>query len=387
MVTTPRSTALKLIFCVMALFASGANRANADDNQDASVRSQMDEVYKAFLAIQPYLYNREAFLASENEKTISGLLTTLTDRFHKVEDLSPKHTREPGFAVTIKVLNDLLYDAKNRFNEGNKDYALWRMRPAQNYCVSCHTRFQDKKTFYDEQATLKGLSPLQQGEFFLATRQFERAKNSFLEAVRTDSQRMNALRGWLIVATRADPNPEEARQILAKLVSQVEFVPFERDEIDEWLTSLSTWSKASQAESKAPIADAEALIRKSSTGNAIGAPGAVDLLRASALLHKFLEQSTYVKPADRSRGLYLLGVAYNELQLFPVHEMSPLFLEQCIREFPGTADAKNAFKLYRELIILDFTGSAGTEVPDDVLLKLKELRDLSQGVPQPPARV
>jgi hypothetical protein len=51
------------------------------------------------------------------------------------------------------------------------------------------------------------------------------------------------------------------------------------------------------------------------------------------------------------------------------------YLIQCIDEFPGTDDAKRAFTLYRELVVLAFSGSGGTDLPTDVRVKLMELHD------------
>ena len=75
-----------------------------------------------------------------------------------------------------------------------------------------------------------------------------------------------------------------------------------------------------------------------------------------------------------------MGVAYTKLPQFFVDDLPGLFLEQCIREFPNTEDARRAFKLYREVTILEYTGSSGTRVPDDVKLHLDELQALAYGV-------
>jgi hypothetical protein len=58
-----------------------------------------------------------------------------------------------------------------------------------------------------------------------------------------------------------------------------------------------------------------------------------------------------------------------------------MYLEQCIQEFPGSTDAKNAFRVYRQHIIADFTGSGGTDIPDEVSIHLDELRKKAYGEP------
>jgi hypothetical protein len=51
-----------------------------------------------------------------------------------------------------------------------------------------------------------------------------------------------------------------------------------------------------------------------------------------------------------------------------------MYLERCISEFPGTKTAKQAYAVYRGQIIDDYTGTAGTEIPDEIKLHLEELR-------------
>jgi hypothetical protein len=56
-----------------------------------------------------------------------------------------------------------------------------------------------------------------------------------------------------------------------------------------------------------------------------------------------------------------------------------MYLERCIREFPGSANAKRSFAAYRDLILDDYTGTAGTEIPDEIKLHLEELRKKAYG--------
>jgi hypothetical protein len=64
-----------------------------------------------------------------------------------------------------------------------------------------------------------------------------------------------------------------------------------------------------------------------------------------------------------------------------------MYLEQCISEFPGTPDAKNAFRVMKESITEEFTGSAGTSMPAEVRLRIEELRKKAFGVPTMTGRV
>jgi hypothetical protein len=310
---------------------------------------------------------------------------------HRAGLTDEKVKNDPGFSSTLRILNDMLNDARNRFSEGKKGYALWRLKTSANYCVSCHTRHEVKVDFSPANVKLDALNKYELGEFLLATRQFEKARNAFIDAVLDPDLsmvRMEALRKWLIIYVRVDPNPQAAITQINKLRPRAKFTRYEEDEIVGWLESLRRWQNEGQLRVP-PIAKAENLIRQ---GLGMNDPiarkkGMVELLRATSLLHRMLEERTPEALARRGYVLYLLGLSYSELPFFFVNELPELFLEQAIRDYPGGDVAKNAFGLYKEIVTLGYTGSGGVQVPDDVLLTIKELHDLAYGVPQVKGKV
>ena len=362
-----------------------------NSSPDKELPANMHSVYQAFRELQPFLYDKDAFNDPKNAARIQELLGIMSTRFHKVEGMESAHAQEPGFASTLKVLNDMLDDAHNRFDEGKKGYALWRLRTSSNYCVACHTRFEVKVDFYDPTVNLDGLNSYERGELLLASRQFERARDEFLVAVKDPAlvaQRMEALRKWLVIYTRVTPDPREALTELSRIRTRAALSRYEDEEVQGWLESLRRW----EGESKVavdPLAKAENLIRQGLAMDdpLYGRKGTVELLRATAILHRLLDNMTQENKVNRGRVLYLLGLAYSELPFFFINELPEMFLEQCIRENPGTDDAKRAYLLYKEIVNVAYTGSGGTRLPDDVIAELKELHDIAYGIPQVRGRV
>jgi hypothetical protein len=352
----------------------------------------MHVAYAAFRDLQKFMVSRQRFQDPENTKEISALMGTLKDSFHKVEGTPIAISSEPGFASTLTALNDMLSDAKQRFDEGKSGYALWRLKSAASHCVSCHTRHEVPLEFSDESVKLDELGTVERGEFFLATRQFQRAKDAFRTAVldpQGEAQRMDALRNWLLVFTRVKPNPDEALTELTRMLSKTSMRSYDREEIQSWIVSLRRWKSESTAIDIPALQRAENLIRQAVGGaDPLSARiGTVELLRATALLHTLLEGKSTITTGERGYALYLLGLAYSELPFFFVVELPEMFLEQSVREVPASETAKKAFMKYREVVTLGFTGSGGTRIPDDVLLKFKELHDIAFGTPALKARV
>lgn len=356
-----------------------------------AVKADMHKVFAAFGELQRYLKSDEVFLDSNNEEEIGNLVRTLGENFHNVETISGKYLKEPGFEGTLKEMSSMLQDASNRFHEGKKRYALWRLKSAAEYCASCHTRFEVKINFGGDDSQVQSLNKYERGAFYFATRQFDKAKPLLLEAVQDESLRehqLEALRKWLVISVRVNPNPQEAIREIEGIRSHARLTKPDAEEVSGWLASLRRWQNEGTSKIN-PIVKSENLI---SQGVELSDPlsgrnGAVEFLRASSILHRLIQFEPEKIADRRAEALYLLGQAYTHLDGYFVQELGPIFLEQCIREHPGTVYAARAYDLYRDKITESFTGSGGTRIPDDVELNLRELRDLANGVPQPLGRL
>lgn len=142
----------------------------------------------------------------------------------------------------------------------------------------------------------------------------------------------------------------------------------------------ATWAKEARGK-KPSLRRAENLLRQSLGMNDLldAKESTVELLRATAMLHTLLEQDGDTQNPERGRTLYLLGLSYSRLPLYFVNELPDFFLELCIRENPATKVAKDCYRLYANNTYLDFTGSGGSSVPEDVQQKIERLYKKAYG--------
>jgi hypothetical protein len=196
-----------------------------------------------------------------------------------------------------------------------------------------------------------------------------------------------ALTSLLTVETRTSNNPQQAVKTLQKVLNSSALPEDDADQVRGWILSLELWAKEKSASTPASfLVDGERLVSSGLAKRLDGRDDLVLLLRGTALLHKALESDSQ-KPDGRRHALYLLGAAYTRLPMFFAQSWSEMYLEQCISEFPGTPDAKNAFRVMKESITEEFTGSAGTSMPAEVRLRIEELRKKAFGVPTMTGRV
>lgn len=356
--------------------------AIADDPVPLSAK--MQRAYGAYKALQPYLWSNKGLSDPKQSAKVLKLVTELKENFHQIPEGDPTLISAPGFKAYLSVLDEALGDSIYALREGDPQWALWRLRTISNHCQTCHTTYKPGLRFEDPSVDLAKLSNLEKAEFYLATRSFDKAEAAFLDAANNPEpghHSLTALRKWLVIYTRVNPNPTGAREKLEEILAKpTPLYPYESDEIKEWTLALKAW-EGERLKALKPLEHARLLMTKTLRNSDPLSVDAdqVSMLRASALLHRALE-SEKLSDKERAEALYLLGLAYSKLPLFFINELPEIYFELSIREFPNTSYARNAFALYRDVVLSGFTGSGGTHLPGEVRLKIQELHDLAFGV-------
>jgi hypothetical protein len=100
----------------------------------------------------------------------------------------------------------------------------------------------------------------------------------------------------------------------------------------------------------------------------------VDMLIASGLLSNyfFLTQDSKLAP----ELIFWLGWTEKNLKRESFFGSGDLFFKLCIKRFPKSSTAKECLAEYKESIDFDFSGSSGTNIPEDVKAELEELTKL-----------
>ena len=376
---TLRSTA-RLILVFIALSVQSAWAA---PQAGASGEGGMRQVYQAFRELHPLIAIESEFRKEGNRGRINQLLSHLEQGLHGVDSLAVRYSSAPGFEAQLASLKSMLREAGQSFKGGDVGWAHWQLRTVANHCQSCHTSYDVGVRFYDPKAKLEGLNDFERGEFYLATRQFALAKDAFLRAATkppADHYTLEALRKWLIIYIRVNKQPEQAIIELQRILKKNQrLTSYDQREIGEWLKSLKRWRNQRRV-MQTSIENAEALMHDAliSDQPLYSSVGAVELLRSTAMLHELLQHGR-LPAGDVRRALYLLGMGYSKLRLYFANELPEFYLENCIRRFPKTQEARLSYQLYRETMLLGYTGSRGTHLPDDLKLKLSELHDLAYG--------
>ena len=370
---------LALVLSTPLLYSISPSYSQA---QTQELKGSMNALLVPFKAIQPYIASEDRFLDPKQSDTVYNIIQDLRKNFHKLETLPTKYHSLPGFDENVRSVADLLDDSSRRFAEGKTSYAWWRLRKLPTDCFTCHATYKVASRYSNDAVIDQSLDVLSRARFLLATRQFAEARQAFLSVLKEPDYQLHyneALRSLVLITTRIDQNPAEGAKILRSVASSASLPDEDSREALQWATELDSWSKEKPARDANPVRTAEQLISRGSKESLDIPQNDVALLRGTAILHQQLEDGKISKEL-RPRALYLLGFAYTKLPLFFSESWAEMYLERCIAEFPGTAMAQKAYRVYREQIIDDYTGTAGTDIPAEIQLHLQELHQKAYGV-------
>lgn len=357
----------------------------AETPPDPATRDAMREIFAALREILPRCLSTEGLAAPGDREVVSAEFEKIAAR----ADVLAKHagSSRADFATRGAVLADDARHAAARFASGRLVDARFVALHLTESCVGCHSRLPSDKdapfaSKLIDDAKLGALSPVERARLAIATRQFDKALDLY-EGVLTgppprtgEAVRTPDLVEYLIVAVRVKRDPKRAAALLEKLQKRPETPPDIRREIGPWLATLRSEGKAVYPEPS--LARARELVEsgKRAREYPYSKAGLIDDLLASSMLHRLLEDPA-LKTNDRAEVYYLLGVTDSTVRSSPWLSDADWYLASAIRTAPHTPVAARAFNAYEDMTILEWSGSAGTQLPDDVVEELDRLRVLA----------
>jgi cytochrome c553 len=283
---------------------------------------------------------------------------------------------DPTLGFVSNLFSDEVHGAYQALNNGQTQYARRTLREVLGYCIACHTRHDQGPSFPKLQISpeLKALSPMQKGELFTATRQFDSALQEF-EKVIADPQIARtrqlewgrAVRHAFAIAVRVKQDPALASQVLDRVMDLKEIPPLFRENIPVWKKSLDQWKaegpKHFETEEdwyrEAVRLDKAAQVTRQFLYDHAGD---VLYLRASLAAHEMLTRFPHGKYVGEA--LLLAGTSYEFLDDELTSPLPERYFEACIRRVPHTDIAHQCYLRLEESIYFGYTGSSGTSIPE-----------------------
>ncbi|MBW2267382.1 MAG: hypothetical protein JRH16_02305 [Deltaproteobacteria bacterium] len=373
---------LQLVLLLAMLVSTGATFAQAADE---TTRAAMSRMVDALHSVLPLSLDNRTFSATENRAAIQAALEALARSGRELPDhASPT---DAGFVFLSRSLARDTEAIQARFEAGRWQQARFLLHEVTENCVACHSRRPDPLTrplgrrLVDAQA-LAELPLTERVRLEIATRQFDRALESYTELLASpdfspaDLDLMGHLDGYLELCLRVRVEACQPAPVLARLAARDNVLPVLRRNLEAWQGSLR------RLERRRPLQPDLAEVRRlvAEAGDRDEFPddrsGLVLYFTASGLGSRYLDEG---EPGlkELSEAYYWLGFVETRVGRAFWPSEGEYYLEAAIRVAPGSDTAEQAYDLLEEVVAIGYSGSEGTPPPEDVRVRLAELRRLN----------
>jgi hypothetical protein len=353
------------------------------DEPRSSTQVTMREIFQPLTRIFPLSMDENQFQDPANRALILDAFRALSRGAEKLET----HGRElnQSFDFLRRSLVRDTQDVMQLYEQQEYKGAWFTLRRLTENCFACHSRLPSQRQFdlgalFIEEIDRGNLLLKDRVRLEVAARQFDAALKTYemifdsksLSAGEID--RLSAFEDYLKISIRVYNDFARAMNALKKFQQRSDIPVYLGNYLVSWEEALKElqFHKANGNE----LAHARELIQNAQLRRHFPADrqGLIYFIVASSLLHRYVATN----PTDKTslaEAYYLLGTAESYIRTSWIPE-TEFFLENAIRLDPKSPLAKEVYSLLEEYIILEFSGSSGTNLPLEIQANLDELRKL-----------
>jgi hypothetical protein len=339
----------------------------------------MHEMAEIMIRLVPWTYKEQDARPATVEDDINRLASLFAQSAVHFEN------RSAGVKLSHKLLNQQLQNlATNAINYGDNSTRLM-LGDTFPQCMSCHNQDQIQRQAFSEGQLAELDDGFAKAELLFMTRDYSRSLNQYITYLKRpiyESVRHNraiSLERILVLAIQMHSNLNDASNIINQAAKLTQ-TSHESGLIQDWLTSLSEIANGYMSPinfNQPDIKDFSEFMEKSwpdIKSHTNWQRQQVYWVVFRRYLHQYI--SAHQHSVDMPKLLYWLALSDRSLQFKFYDGLSRLYLLECITKYPDHPFAKQCFDEYELLMIVAFSGSAGTTIPEDVQQDIDVLRKL-----------
>jgi hypothetical protein len=356
-------------------------------------KARMDKIFAALIQVLPRSLNGAEYEKVANRDAIQAQLKVLADEANGLE--AHAAGGDKTFSFLASSLARDARDIQRWYTRGSYGESRYLLHNFTENCVACHSRLPANKTFpaaesFFKDVKIANLPLVERAQLQMATRQFDAALQTFEELFASASSRvseiimMDGFLDYLKVSIRVKQDLARPVPVLEKMLKRPDLPQFAATQIRQWVDSLKKLSKrkdkpgAELVAARKIIGDAQR-----SSEFRMDRGKMVDYIYASKLLNEFIQRKDGAasnaagKPQpEMAEAYYLLGVTEAMTGRSYWLSQTEFYLETAVRYAPRSKYAEKAYALLEEQVMVEFSGSGGTNIPDDMQKTLDDLRKL-----------
>ncbi|NDE14622.1 hypothetical protein EBZ80_06795 [bacterium] len=386
----------RVCLVVVAVCVAGGKLMAANPEQ---TRARMDRIFSALVTVLPLSLNGADYEKTSNRDLVLSKLKDLSDESQGLE--AHAGANDKTFAFIAGSLSKDARDIYRWYSRGSYGESRYLLHNLTENCIACHSRLPETKGFPAAQEFFKdvkvaNLPLMDRAQLQMATRQFDAALATYEELFKSAETRtseiimMDGFVDYLKVCIRVKQDVNRAIPVLEAMLKRPDLPKFAALQIEQWIASLKRLSmRHDKAGSELQVARKLISDAQRASEFRMDRGRLVDYIYASKLLNAFVHRKDPGSPTggsvaqpskaaqnDMAEAYYLLGVTESMIGRSYWLSQTEFYLETAVRTAPHSKIAEKAYALLEEQVVVEFSGSAGTNVPEDMQKTLDDLRRL-----------
>jgi cytochrome c553 len=374
------------IFCILVslhFFSFSSKKVFAQD-ENKELKQQMQKIVSHYIEILPYTTGVKELKSKKERMAVVKDLRSLQEHFKNSHNT--KRLKAPHLTPSLQVMEEHLTHSVSAVTHASDSFARKNLQTLSTLCMSCHGQIQQESLLSHESvlASKKNYfeDSLDEANFLFLTRNYEKARKKFKEYILNSLREKNtdriseALNSLTALHLQTIYQPKELEKDLLEIKESSDELPNSVSYfINTTMESLEDWSKFDNKIDSDVKFDKfinthlENLKTRSPFGSTLTES---DLLVSSGVVSRFIQE----KPESLQvpKAYLWLSRLEDKLNQNYLYSLSDIYLKKCVQNYSHTSEAHDCYKEYRKNIIIAYSGSAGTFIPDDIKAELEELR-------------
>ncbi|KPJ92168.1 MAG: hypothetical protein AMJ53_09895 [Gammaproteobacteria bacterium SG8_11] len=374
-----------LLFIAIGFNANAA----AKDNDQMALNATMTQIGNTITDLFPIFLNEISFNNPENEQTINDGVERIVSSIKTAE--AHFNQRSKPSQISYDVLYENLQETQRAMQAGNKHYAQNLLIEVVSICTSCHTQDDKQRTLFRGKGRQAFTSDFEYAEFNFLTRNYEAAieyYDRYLKSpysLKPERIIFTSAKKLLTIYTQVLNEPGRGAAHFKKLLKSDYLTPLVEKNVKEWIKGLEEL-QANQASEVKEVTFEELDKYVHQYLGPLDSPGsAIVPTKKQKVYHLWLQGQLYryfsSNPSVETVPLLLYWLSINDraTNYSFYYSLADLYLKECMLKHTQHYMAKQCFDEYNEYVTFSYSGSLGTEIPEEEQRELKRLRDLVYG--------
>jgi len=387
---------LLISFLVTAIMALGTEQSTSQAADEKPINDEMHSMAENVQKIIPYLFSEEKFTADKNYTIINDSLSAIVAKLRHVKNHS--QIQSTGKQITIEKLREQMTEALYHFTTQRKVVAKMEITSLLNLCVNCHTQVAGSSTskiFGTLNIKEMDLSNYEKATVYFLTRDYEMALSLLRKLVtnpnnkdlETPFVREKSLNYILTYFLRLKSDLDATQNELESLVVNKTTEKYILHKIIGWKTEIKKLKLQAQELAKLKNdKDIEKFIDhnlpkiEQNDINDLFEEKEITALYFSGILSDYLDRQTGNQLGSKlqSKILYWLAIYDKRLNSQLFYSLGDAYLQLCIKQTPHSLIAQQCYQVMEEDTLFHYSGSRGTNVPENVNAELIRWKNLSE---------